>query len=157
MYGHVYQLAEAVAGARPDAGGRSRKKRRKSSKTKFCPHSCCEIGNFKKADAVIFGTPIRFGTMCSQLRNFLDPTTQLGLSGALVGKGGSVFVSTATQRGGQETTIQSFHTTRFHQRMIVVGVPYSEQRLLNMDENRRFSLWGNDSGAGGDGAATQRK
>ena len=87
-----------------------------------------------QADAIIFGAPTRFGNMCAQMRNFLDQTGQMWVSGSLVGKVGSVFTSTASQHGGQETTITSFHTTLFHHGMIVVGVPYAEQRLLNMDE-----------------------
>jgi len=87
-----------------------------------------------QADGIIFGTPTRFGNMASQMRNFLDQTGTLWMSGALIGKVGSVFTSTASQHGGQETTITSFHTTLLHQGMIVVGAPYSEQRLLNMSE-----------------------
>src|SRR5213079_1678939 len=86
------------------------------------------------ADAIFFGTPTRFGNMCPQMRSFLDAASSLWFSGALIGKVGSVFVSTASQHGGQETTITSFHTTLLHLGMIIVGVPYAEQRLLNMDE-----------------------
>jgi NAD(P)H dehydrogenase (quinone) len=86
------------------------------------------------ADAIIFGTPTRFGNMAAQMRNFLDQTGGLWMSGGLIGKVGSVFASTASQHGGQETTITSFHSTLLHQGMIVVGAPYSEQRLLGMDE-----------------------
>src|SRR5712675_3099775 len=85
-------------------------------------------------DAIIFGTPTRFGNMAAQMRNFLDQTGTLWMQGALVGKVGSVFCSTASQHGGQETTITSFHSTLLHQGMIVVGVPYSETRLVNMTE-----------------------
>src|SRR6266478_7834497 len=85
-------------------------------------------------DAIIFGTPTRFGNMCAQMRNFLDQTGSHWMSGALIGKVGSVFTSTASQHGGQETTIQSFHTTLLHQGMIIVGLPYSAKELLNMKE-----------------------
>src|SRR5207245_5926364 len=85
-------------------------------------------------DAIIFGTPTRFGNMCAQMRNFLDQTGSLWMQGALVGKVGSVFASTATQHGGQETTITSFHTTLLHQGMIIVGLPYAFPGLTNMDE-----------------------
>jgi NAD(P)H dehydrogenase (quinone) len=85
-------------------------------------------------DAILFGTPTRFGNMCGQMRNFLDQTGSLWQQGKLVGKVGSVFVSTATQHGGQETTITSFHTTLFHHGMIVVGVPYACAGLTKMDE-----------------------
>jgi NAD(P)H dehydrogenase (quinone) len=85
-------------------------------------------------DAVIFGTPTRFGNMAAQMRNFLDQTGALWGRGALVGKVGSVFTSTASQHGGQETTITSFHSTLLHQGMIIVGLPYSEPRLVAMTE-----------------------
>ncbi len=90
-----------------------------------------ELANY---DAIIFGTPTRFGNMAAQMRNFLDQTGGLWMQGALVGKVGSVFASTGTQHGGQETTITSFHSTLLHQGMIIVGLPYSFAGLLNMDE-----------------------
>jgi NAD(P)H dehydrogenase (quinone) len=85
-------------------------------------------------DAIIFGTPTRFGNMAGQMRNFLDQTGALWARGALVGKIGSVFCSTASQHGGQETTITSFHTTLLHQGMIVVGLPYTFKDLATMRE-----------------------
>jgi NAD(P)H dehydrogenase (quinone) len=85
-------------------------------------------------DAIIFGTPTRFGNMAAQMRNFLDQTGGLWMKGALVGKVGSAFASTATQHGGQETTITSFHCTLLHQGMIIVGLPYSFAGLMRMDE-----------------------
>ncbi|MHB8248513.1 MAG: NAD(P)H:quinone oxidoreductase [Acidithiobacillus sp.] len=103
-------------------------------------------------DAVIFGTPTRFGNMTGQMRNFLDRTGNLWQQGKLVGKVGSVFVSTATQHGGQETTITSFHTYLLHQGMIVVGVPYSCQELLNMDEITGGSPYGAGTLAKADGS-----
>ena len=81
-----------------------------------------ELGDY---DAIIFGTPTRFGNMTAQMRNFLDQTGPLWAKGALIGKVGSVFTSTASQHGGQETTITSFHTTLLHHGMIIVGLPYS--------------------------------
>ncbi len=90
-----------------------------------------ELGDY---DAIIFGTPTRFGNMASQMRNFLDQTGGLWMKGALVGKVGSVFASTASQHGGQETTITSFHTTLLHHGMVVVGVPYSCEGLNEMGE-----------------------
>ncbi len=87
-----------------------------------------------EADAIVFGTPTRFGNMAAQMRNFLDQTGGLWANGALVGKVGSVFSCTASQHGGHETTLVSFHTTLLHHGMIVVGVPYTEQRLMNMAE-----------------------
>src|SRR5512135_2128341 len=103
-------------------------------------------------DAIVFGTPTRFGNMCAQMRNFLDQTGQLWLSGALVGKVGSVFTSTGTQHGGQETTITSFHSTLLHHGMIIVGVPYTEERLMNMTEVSGGSPYGASTLAGPDGS-----
>jgi NAD(P)H dehydrogenase (quinone) len=83
------------------------------------------VDELADADAIIFGTPTRFGNMCGQMRQFLDATGQLWATGALVGKVGSIFTSSATQHGGQESTILSFHTNLFHHGMVVVGLPYS--------------------------------
>ena len=104
------------------------------------------------ADAIIFGTPTRFGNMTAQMRNFLDRTGQMWMKGALIGKIGSVFTSTGTQHGGQETTITSFHATLLHQGMVIVGVPYSEKGLLNMKEITGGSPYGAGTLAGGDGS-----
>ena len=103
-------------------------------------------------DAIIFGTPTRFGNMSGQMRNFLDRTGNLWQEGKLVGKVGSVFASTATQHGGQETTITSFHTFLFHQGMIVVGVPYSCPELTNMDEITGGTPYGATTLSKGDGS-----
>lgn len=103
-------------------------------------------------DAIIFGTPTRFGNMCGQMRNFLDQTGPLWAQGKLVGKVGSVFVSTGTQHGGQETTITSFHTTLLHHGMIVVGVPYACKGLLRMDEITGGSPYGASTLANSDGS-----
>ena len=103
-------------------------------------------------DAIIFGTPTRFGNMSAQMRNFLDQTGKLWMSGALIGKVGSVFVSTGTQHGGQETTITSFHTTLFHHGMVVVGLPYSAAGQMTMDEITGGSPYGVTTLAGGDGS-----
>lgn len=103
-------------------------------------------------DAIVFGTPTRFGNMCGQMRNFLDQTGGLWAAGKLVGKVGSVFASTATQHGGQETTITSFHTTLFHHGMVVVGVPYSCKGLTNMDEISGGTPYGATTLANGDGS-----
>jgi NAD(P)H dehydrogenase (quinone) len=101
-----------------------------------------------EADAILFGTPTRFGNMCAQMRNFLDQTGQMWLKGTLIGKVASVFTSTASQHGGQETTITSFHSTLLHHGMIIVGVPYSEQALLNMAEITGGSPYGAGTLAG---------
>ena len=103
-------------------------------------------------DAFLFGTPTRFGNMASQMRNFLDQTGPLWLSGALVGKPASVFASTGTQHGGQETTLTSFHTTLLHLGMMIVGVPYSAKGLTNMDEITGGTPYGATTLAGADGS-----
>src|SRR6516165_3317397 len=105
-----------------------------------------------EADAIIFGTPTRFGNMCAQMRNFFDQTGQLWFKGGLEGKVGSVFTSTGTQHGGQETTITSFHTTLLHHGMIIVGVPYSCQEITNMNEITGGSPYGASTLAGADGS-----
>jgi NAD(P)H dehydrogenase (quinone) len=102
-------------------------------------------------DAIIFGTPTRFGNMCAQMRNFLDQTGGHWAKGTLIGKVGSVFASTGTQHGGQETTITSFHTTLLHQGMVVVGVPYTSAELSNMDEITGGTPYGATTLAGSDG------
>lgn len=108
-----------------------------------------ELPNY---DALIFGTPTRFGNMCAQMRNFLDQTGRLWLNGSLIGKVGSVFTSTATQHGGHETTVTSFHTSLLHHGMIVVGVPYACQELMNMQEITGGSPYGAGTLAGVDGS-----
>jgi NAD(P)H dehydrogenase (quinone) len=167
MYGHVYRLAEAVAeGARqvPDTEvvvyqvpelvpeKELEKSGAKAARQAFAHIPVAQPSVLAEADAIIFGTPTRFGNMCAQMRNFLDRTTQLWLKGALIGKVGSVFASTATQHGGQETTITSFHTTLLHHGMIVVGVPYSQQELLNMKEITGGTPYGATTLAAADGS-----
>jgi NAD(P)H dehydrogenase (quinone) len=105
-----------------------------------------------EADAIIFGTPTRFGNMAAQMRNFLDQTGGLCANGALVGKVGSVFTSTASQHGGHETTLISFHITLLHHGMIVVGLPYTEQRLVNMAEITGGTPYGATTLTGIDGS-----
>jgi NAD(P)H dehydrogenase (quinone) len=109
-------------------------------------------GELADYDAIIFGTPTRFGNMASQMRNFLDQTGGLWAKGALIGKVGSVFASTASQHGGQETTIQSFHTTLLHHGMIIVGLPYSAAGLVRMDEVTGGTPYGATTLAGTDGS-----
>jgi NAD(P)H dehydrogenase (quinone) len=103
-------------------------------------------------DAIIFGTPTRFGNMAAQMRNFLDQTGGLWAKGALIGKVGSVFAATASQHGGQETTITSFHTTLFHHGMIVVGLPYSFTGNTIMTEVSGGTPYGITTVTGGDGS-----
>ena len=103
-------------------------------------------------DAIVFGTPTRFGNMAAQMRNFLDQTGSLWARGGLVGKVGSVFAVTGTQHGGQETTITSFHTTLFHHGMVVVGLPYAFDGLVRMDEITGGTPYGATALAGADGS-----
>ena len=110
------------------------------------------VDELPEYDAIIFGTPTRFGNMCAQMRNFLDQTGSHWTTGALAGKAGSVFTSTATQHGGQETTITSFHSTLLHQGFVIIGVPYTCSRLLKMDEITGGSPYGAGTLAGGDGS-----
>jgi len=103
------------------------------------------------ADAIVFGTPTRFGNMCGQMRQFLDSTGQLWANGALVGKVGSVFTSSATQHGGQESTILTFHITLLHHGMIIVGLPYAFQGQMRIDKITGGSPYGASTIAGGKG------
>jgi len=109
------------------------------------------VDELPQYDAIVFGTPTRFGNMAAQMRNFLDQTGGLWARGALVGKVGSVFASSATQHGGQETTITSFHTTLLHHGMVVVGVPYSAAGLSHMDAIAGGTPYGATTIAGPDG------
>jgi NAD(P)H:quinone oxidoreductase type IV len=169
MYGHIYRMAEAVAeGARqvdgaavsllqvpelvPDAA--LERTGAKQARAAFAHVPIAQPQQLAEADAILFGTPTRFGNMAAQMRNFLDQTGGLWAKGALIGKVGSVFASTGTQHGGQETTITSFHTTLLHHGMIIVGVPYSCQELVNMNEITGGSPYGAGTLAGGDGART---
>jgi NAD(P)H dehydrogenase (quinone) len=110
-----------------------------------------DVDELAKADAIVFGTPTRFGNMCAQMRQFLDATGQLWLKGALVGKVGSVFTASATQHGGQESTILSFHTTLLHQGMLIAGLPYSFAGQMRIDEITGCSPYGASTIAGGTG------
>jgi NAD(P)H dehydrogenase (quinone) len=161
MYGHVETLAKAVAeGSRSVEGVDAVIKRvpelvpeetaRKAGAKLDQDAPIATVEELPDYDAIIFGTPTRFGNMCAQMRNFLDQTGKHWLSGALIGKIGSVFTSTATQHGGQETTITSFHTTLLHHGMVILGVPYSCQGILNMDEITGGSPYGASTLAGGD-------
>jgi NAD(P)H dehydrogenase (quinone) len=111
----------------------------------------CTVDELASADAIIFGTPTRFGNMCGQMRQFLDATGQLWAKGKLVGKVGSVFTSSATQHGGQESTILSFHITLLHHGMIVVGLPYTFQGQMRIDEITGGSPYGVSTITGGQG------
>jgi NAD(P)H dehydrogenase (quinone) len=167
MYGHVWKMAEAVAeGARQVAGAEVsvfqvpelvpeaalQRSGAKAARQAFAHVPVAQPPQLADADAVLFGTPTRFGNMAAQMRNFLDQTGGLWVQGALVGKVGSVFCSTGTQHGGQETTITSFHSTLLHLGMVIVGVPYSCQELVTMNEITGGSPYGAGTLAGSDGS-----
>ena len=166
MYGHIHRMAEAVAeGARQLAGSEVQlfqvpelvpdaaleRTGAKQARAAFAHVPVAKVEQLVEADAILFGTPTRFGNMAAQMRNFLDQTGGLWAKGSLVGKVGSVFVSTATQHGGQETTITSFHTTLLHHGMVIVGVPYSCQGLSVLDQVSGGTPYGASTLAGGDG------
>lgn len=162
-YGHVEAMARAVAeGASGVAGATVTVKRvpelvpdevARASGMKLeqdAPFATPdELADF---DAIIFGTPTRFGNMSAQMRNFLDQTGGLWARGALIGKIGSVFTSTASQHGGQETTLTSFHVTLLHHGMIVVGLPYSFTGNTIMTEISGGTPYGASTLAGADGS-----
>ena len=167
MYGHVYRLAEAVAAGASGVDGADvkllqvselvpddvlQKSGAKAARKAFAHVSVAKVEDLAKADALIFGSPTRYGMMCAQMRNFLDQTGGLWMRGALVGKVASVFASTASQHGGQETTITSFYPTLLHLGMVIVGVPYAEARLLDMKEISGGTPYGATTMAGLDGS-----
>jgi NAD(P)H dehydrogenase (quinone) len=168
-YGHVYHMAEAIAeGARSVEGAEVslfqvpelmpeealEKSGAKGARAAFAHVPVIQPDQLREADAIIFGTPTRFGNMAAQMRNFLDQTGQIWVQGGLIGKVGSVFASTGTQHGGQETTITSFHSTLLHHGMVIVGVPYSEPGLTNMAEITGGTPYGATTLAGADGKRT---
>lgn len=165
-YGHVHKMAEAIAEGVGEVSGAEAVMRRVPETLpsdvldkmgavdaqKAMTHvPICTVDELASADAVIFGTPTRFGNMCGQMRQFLDATGQLWAQGALVGKVGSVFTSSATQHGGQESTILSFHITLLHHGFVVVGLPYAFQGQMRIDEITGGSPYGASTIAGGSG------
>lgn len=169
MYGHVHRMAEAIAeGARSVKGAEVALRRvpetlpqevlekmgALEAKKNLEKVSIATVDELASADAVIFGTPTRFGNMCGQMRQFLDATGGLWAKGALVGKVGSVFTSSATQHGGQESTLLSFHITLLHHGFVVVGLPYSYQGQMRNDEITGGSPYGASTIAGTQGERT---
>jgi NAD(P)H:quinone oxidoreductase type IV len=166
MYGHIHQMAEAVSAGAGETGAEVslwqvpelvpaeilEKSGAAVARAAFAHVPVAKPTQLTEADAIIFGTPTRFGNMAAQMRNFLDQTGGLWASGALVGKVGSAFTSTASQHGGHETTLVSFYFTLMHHGMIVVGTPYTEQRLLNMGEITGGTPYGATTLAGIDGS-----
>ena len=166
MYGHIYRLAEAIVeGAREVKGAEVEMRRVPETLSEeilrgmgaiepqkaFAHIPICNVDELASADAIIFGTPTRFGNMCGQMRQFLDATGELWAKGALVGKVGSVFTSSNTQHGGQESTILSFHITLLHHGMVIVGLPYAFQGQMRMDEITGGSPYGTSTIAGSKG------
>ena len=165
-YGHIFRMAEAVAeGARSVEGAEVslfqvpelmpeealEKSGAKGARAAFAHVPVILPDQLLEADAILFGTPTRFGNMAAQMRNFLDQTGPIWFQGGLIGKVGSVFASTASQHGGQETTITSFHSTLLHHGMVIVGVPYSEPGLVNMTEISGGTPYGATTLTGPDG------
>ena len=167
MYGHVYRMAEAVAeGARSVPGTEAtilqvaelvppdvlKESGADKARKTFAHIPVAKVDDLADADAVIIGTPTRYGNMTAQMRNFLDQTGGLWMKGSLVGKVGSAFTSTATQHGGQETTLTSTHATLLHLGMVIVGVPYSEQRLMDVSAMSGGTPYGASTIAAPDGS-----
>lgn len=165
-YGHVHKMAEAVAEGVKTVDGAEAIMRRVPETLpdavlekmgaldpqKTMAHvPVATVADLAAADAVVFGTPTRFGNMCGQMRQFLDATGQLWAEGALIGKVGSVFTSSATQHGGQESTILSFHITLLHHGFVIVGLPYAFQGQMRIDEITGGSPYGASTIAGGSG------
>ncbi len=162
-YGHISTMAQAAAeGARSVPGTEVTVKR----VPELVPEEIRQKSHFKEEpnipiatpneladyDAIIFGVPTRYGNMPGQMKNFLDQTGALWMKGALVGKVGSVFSSSATQHGGQESTILTTHVVLLHQGMVIVGLPYSFQGQMGVDEVMGNSPYGASTIAGGDGS-----
>jgi NAD(P)H dehydrogenase (quinone) len=165
-YGHLWKMAEAVAeGARAVPGANVTVKRvpetlpdevlekmsAKGAQQAFAHIPVATVDDLAEADVILFGAPTRFGNMAAQMRAFLDATGQLWATGKLIGKVGSVFTSSATQHGGQESTILSFHTTLLHHGMVIVGLPYSFAGQMRIDEITGGSPYGASTIAGGQG------
>ncbi|HUV50415.1 MAG TPA: NAD(P)H:quinone oxidoreductase [Anaerolineae bacterium] len=167
MYGHVHRMIEAAAeGARSITGVEAELRRvpetlsrdvlkemgAVETQNQQADIPVCTIDELGEADAIIFGTPTRFGNMCGQMRQFLDATGQLWMKRALVGKAGSVVTSSNTQHGGQESTILSFHITLLHHGMVIVGLPYAFQGQMLTDRISGCSPYGASTIAGADGS-----
>lgn len=161
-YGHIETMAQAVADGARSAGAEVSVKR----VPELAPDAVAKASHFKldqaapiatvdelpEYDAIILGVPTRFGNMAAQMKNFLDQTGGLWFTGKLVGKVGSVFTSTATQHGGQESTILSTHTVLLHHGMVIVGLPYTWQGQMRLDEITGGTPYGASTIAAGDGS-----
>jgi NAD(P)H dehydrogenase (quinone) len=167
LYGHIHRMAAAIAeGARSVEGTEVDLRRvpetlpadvlgkmgAVEAQKQMADIPVCTVDELAGADAIVFGTPTRFGNMCGQMRQFLDATGQLWFHGSLVGKVGSVFTSANTQHGGLESTLLSFHTYLLHQGLVVVGLPYSFEGQSRMDEITGGSPYGASTIASPDGS-----
>jgi len=166
MYGHIHAMAQAVAEGVGQVPGAQAELRRVpetlsddvlgkmgalEAQQGMRQVPVCGVEELAEADAIIFGTPTRFGNMCGQMRQFLDATGGLWAEGRLINKVGSVFTGSATQHGGQESTILTFIPYLLHQGMVVVGLPYSFQGQMRIDEITGCSPYGASTIAGGQG------
>ncbi len=161
-YGHIERMAQAVAEGAREAGAEVVVKRvpetvpeevaRKAGFKLDQKAPVATIDELPQYDAIVFGTPTRFGNMAGQMKNFLDQAGGLWLKGALVGKVGSVFASSATQHGGQESTILTFHPLLLHLGMVIVGLPYAFQGQMGVSEVMGNSPYGASTIASGDGS-----
>lgn len=161
-YGHIEQMAYAITEGVREAGAEAVVKRvpelvpddiaRKSGFKLNQEAPVATVNELPEYHAFIFGTPTRYGNMAAQMKNFLDQTGALWLKGALVGKPASVFTSSATQHGGQESTILTFHPVLLHLGMIIVGLPYAFQGQMGVSEVMGNSPYGASTIAGGDGS-----
>ena len=161
-YGHIETMAQAVAEGVREAGAEAVIKRvpelvpeevaRKSGFKLNQAAPIATVDELPNYDAIILGVPTRFGNMPAQMKNFLDQTGGLWFQGKLIGKVGSVFTSTATQHGGQESTILSTQIVLLHQGMVIVGLPYSFQGQMSLSEITGGSPYGASTIAAGDGS-----
>lgn len=161
-YGHIETMARAVAEGAREAGAEADIKRvpelvpeeiaRKSGFKLDQPAPVATVAQLADYDAIIFGTGTRFGNMTSQMKNFLDQAGELWSQGKLVGKVASVFTASATQHGGQESTILTFHPVLLHLGMIIVGLPYAFQGQMGLSEVMGCSPYGASTITGGDGS-----
>lgn len=167
MYGHIYEMAQSVmAGAKSIAGVEAELRRvpetlppevlekmgAVEAQNRQRDVKICTVEELGQADAIVFGTPTRFGLMCGQMKQFLDATGSLWVKGSLVGKPGSVFTGSNTQHGGQESTLLNFHTLLLHQGMVIVGLPYTFPGQMEMGTISGCSPYGASTIAGADGS-----
>ena len=166
-YGHVERMAEEVAAGARDAGAEVTIKRvpetvpeELAKKSGFKLNQKAQVAKVEELadyDAILFGTPTRFGNMAGQMKNFLDQAGGLWLRGSLVGKVAGVFTSSATQHGGQESTILTFHPVLLHLGFVIVGLPYAFQGQMGHAEVMGNSPYGASTIAGGDGSRQPSK